>query len=228
MESGTHLCFCEGLRSIWKVLSATDECGRTRLLRPPQPTHQDIQIPEEKGPCGDSGSTRPWPCCGTGESQAKGAYRLRRFSTISTLLNSLVQLHKRRFDACLKHPDLGGYYDLLHKANYKLASEDESGNDADDCVITNMLWRNPEITDFLRALDAVHLSSRFMDSKPTRGNWPRNRIPSHREDRTTDPIAGLPSNFYEPSWLASRSEFELTQLKVQPEVRLILSDRVKQ
>ena len=126
----------------------------------------------------------------------------------------------------MKHPDLATYHPVLLRASYKLESEDESGRDGDDCVITNMPWRNPEITDFLRALDAVHLSSRFTDGKPSRGNWPHNRIPSCRKDLRTDAVSGLPSNFYEPSWLASQSEFELAKKKVQPEVRLTLSPRV--
>ena len=139
-----------------------------------------------------------------------------------------MQLHERRWKACTKHPDLTGYHKLLRMTSFKLVSEDESGLDNGECIITNMPWRNPEIIKFLQALDAIHVSTRFRDCKPTRGNWPRHRCCSTRQDLKTDPIPGLPNNFYDPPWLALRSEFELAQLDVQPAVELVISDRVKQ
>ena len=144
------------------------------------------------------------------------------------LIIQAIQLHEQCWKACTKHPDLEKYHQLLHGTNFKLVSKDESCWDNSKCVITNMPWQNPQIIEFLWALDTVHVSMRFRNSKPTRGNWPHCHLHPTCLDLKMDQVPRLPSDFYNMAWLESRSKFELAQLDVQPAIELVLSDQVKQ
>lgn len=107
-------------------------------------------------------------------------------------------------------------------------SGDESSNDAKPPVyaITNLPWRNPspEITNWLRTFDQLHLSTRFgTDDRPTSGQFPHRRIPSKRIEAHNTAPQGLPRNFYDPVWLGTLDSFETEALNIQPPINLAFS-----
>lgn len=84
-------------------------------------------------------------------------------------------------------------------------------------LIKRLEWRSDELTQYVRALDVVHLSTRWSRSgRPRRGQFPRIRVATRNKvDRDARPVPGLPRNFYDPSWLAAQSEEDRLVLRVQ-------------
>ena len=70
--------------------------------------------------------------------------------------------------------------------------------------ITIVPWRNPALTPWLRALDAIHRMARFGPiMHNTRGSPPRERFDSGLVSRNNRRAPrGLPINAYDPEWLA--------------------------
>ena len=86
--------------------------------------------------------------------------------------------------------------------------------------ISDLFWRDPRLTKFLRILDGLYRSTKFDDGdRAAPGNWPRVRIPPHPEDpkSTKKPPTGLPRNFLNPEYLAQLQPYELRDLDVQEE-----------
>ena len=83
--------------------------------------------------------------------------------------------------------------------------------------VVRPVWRSKQLSQWLRVIDLVHLDRRFAaDGRITPGNWFRTRLPSSRVDQTALPVPGLPSNFYDETWLDSLSVKAKRRLKIQP------------
>lgn len=86
-------------------------------------------------------------------------------------------------------------------------------------------WRNPDVINFFRLLDALYLSTRFTGSKWSSGRFPHTRVPSVRLNEC-DAIPGLPVNFYSPQWLLQLSDIERRKLNTRPSIDLDFSQSV--
>lgn len=110
-------------------------------------------------------------------------------------------------------------------------SEDESDGEVElgrgvVYWIVPLEWRSKELVKLLRALDVLHLSTRFDEKgKPTPGQWPRYRRekPPRVPNYEVDGVPGLPRNFYNPLWLVTRSQWELERLGIRDDVEVDLS-----
>jgi hypothetical protein len=140
-----------------------------------------------------------------------------RFSAGIQLAN-VSQLFERRKQACLRHPDLERYAQVLANAGLFLMSGDKLDNNR--CSILKMSWRSQEVRCFLRGLDVVHLSSRYFNGKPSPGQWPSYQVEGARKDYLTSAPASLPSNFYDTRWLRDAGEDGQRMLKLSPPVPL--------
>lgn len=108
-------------------------------------------------------------------------------------------------------------------------SGDESAHENGELrfAITNLKWRNPNVTSWFRTLDVLHISTRFgLNDRPTPGQFPHRRIPSRRMDTYDKPPEGLPLNFYDPLWLSTLDEEDRQQLHATSAIDLTLSDRI--
>lgn len=77
-------------------------------------------------------------------------------------------------------------------------------------------WRAPEVTKWVRTLDHVYMSFKFNAAgKSAPGNWVRTRNVSRRISSKTDPVAGLPRNFYDKKWLKSLNPFQRERLDIK-------------
>ncbi|KAF9780925.1 hypothetical protein BJ322DRAFT_1011680, partial [Thelephora terrestris] len=135
-------------------------------------------------------------------------------------------LFKRRKQACLNHPDLEKYAQVLANAGLFLMSGDESCGDG--CSILKMSWRSQEVRLFLRDLDVVHLSSRYFNGKPQPGQWPNYRVEGARKDHLTRAPVGLPQNFYDPQWMREIGEDGQRILKMKPAMPLVVTKSVRE
>lgn len=84
-------------------------------------------------------------------------------------------------------------------------------------AIEKLPWRSPALTKFLRALDLLHLETRFTPTgRPRQGAFPRYRVPQgKRVDYAAEPVPGLPRNFYDSKWLAIQDEAYLKDLDIK-------------
>lgn len=93
--------------------------------------------------------------------------------------------------------------------------------------IVRPIWRSQEVTEWLRIMDFVHISSRFAaDGRATKGNWIRDRVRSMRVDQNSKPIPGLPYNFYDQIWLRSLTPKERKALRVREAIDLSHSEEI--
>lgn len=93
--------------------------------------------------------------------------------------------------------------------------------------VVRPIWRSQEVTEWLRVMDLVYISSRFAaDGRATKGNWVRNRIQSTRVDRDSKPIPGLPHNFYDQTWLEAQTRREKKALKMREAIDLGHSEEI--
>jgi hypothetical protein len=76
-------------------------------------------------------------------------------------------------------------------------------------------------------MDLVHIGSRFAaDGRATKGKWIRDRVRSKRVDRDSEPISGLPQNFYDQSWLRSLIPKERKALRAREAIDLSHSEEI--
>ncbi|KAF9490137.1 hypothetical protein BDN71DRAFT_222649 [Pleurotus eryngii] len=90
-------------------------------------------------------------------------------------------------------------------------------------VVKHPFWRSTsvELSNWLRGLDALHMSTRFnSDGRPRRGAFPHRRIRGRSDESPSNPAHGLPCNFYSLKFLQTLNKYELRQLKVKPEITL--------
>ncbi|KAJ3534023.1 hypothetical protein NM688_g7199 [Phlebia brevispora] len=89
-------------------------------------------------------------------------------------------------------------------------------------------WRSKELRDYLCALDAIQLSTHFTKTgKRLPGALPRTRYLSKKIDHETQPVRGLPLNFYDADWLKSLSREERNLLMIETAVDLKIPDSLK-
>ena len=92
--------------------------------------------------------------------------------------------------------------------------------------IARLSWRSEELKKVLRALDVVHLESRFTATgRATPGNWPRHRVQGSHESAQL-PITGLPENCYAQAFLDGLDEDEIADLKMKPKVNLSIPESI--
>ena len=86
-----------------------------------------------------------------------------------------------------------------------------------------------ELTDVLRVLDVMHITTRFEDGLPTKGNWPTPRIILTKGKKYSDALAprGLPRNFYDSRWLDGLTEEQQIALNIQPSVDLKIAPSIQ-
>lgn len=82
--------------------------------------------------------------------------------------------------------------------------------------ILKLPWRSDPATNYLRALDVLHISTRFTKTgRKKRGAFPHVRVNNRRfVDNDADPVAGLPRNFYDSVWLAGLTPEDLIALNI--------------
>ena len=107
---------------------------------------------------------------------------------------------------------------------YALGTDGHSGDESDHkssstvrYVIQALPWRSDEVTQYVRALDAVHMSTKFtISGRPIPGAWPRTRVLSKKSvDTCANAVPGLPRNFYNPAWLADQEEWRVRMLQIK-------------
>lgn len=157
-----------------------------------------------------------------------------------TLLKLLHQLRGRRADICRifsgklpQSKSLKTFDALWRRMPPSACSEDEA------FIRNNKLyyrkirpqWRStaPEVEDWFRTFDDLHMSTRFQASGKRRpGRLPRYRLPALASTAISGQYPmGLPSNFYDQAWCDSLDDFEKEQLKPRKPIDLIFDDRVK-
>lgn len=99
-------------------------------------------------------------------------------------------------------------------------SADESDYDDEGnvhYVVNQLPWRAGDLTQYVRALDVLHLSTRYKSSgRRMPGPLPHFRSTTpKRIDAGATPVPGLPCNFYDKDWLATLDESELHALRIQ-------------
>ena len=89
------------------------------------------------------------------------------------------------------------------------------------------VWRAPVVSTWLDVIDRVYVASRFQDDRrATAGNWIRKRHSTTRVDEKAKPIAGLPKNFYDQSWLDRQSSRKVEKLKMKSAVSIKHTDHI--
>lgn len=114
-----------------------------------------------------------------------------------------------------------------------------SGDESDHLVegrllatkITRLPWRSRAVDGWMRVWCPLYLSTRFNGRWSCRkGNFPHPRYPRHPgmeriESGTTEPVPGLPENFYDREWMSREAVFDpdiRRTLRIQPPLNLKL------
>ncbi|KAF4603288.1 hypothetical protein EYR38_003701 [Pleurotus pulmonarius] len=138
-------------------------------------------------------------------------------------------LLQRRQDAVIAYqdyPNMALFVKLLSTMPYGAMSGDETELDKAHGrvhAVKHPSWRSTsvELNNWLRGLDALHMSTRFNpDGRPRRGAFPHRRIRGRSEESPSNPAHGLPHNFYSSKFLQTLDKYELKQLKMKPEITL--------
>ncbi|KAI6145624.1 hypothetical protein BKA82DRAFT_4357728 [Pisolithus tinctorius] len=94
-------------------------------------------------------------------------------------------------------------------------------------AITRLNWRSQMATDWLRVFDLIHLSTRFnANGRAKHGAFPHTRVPSRRVESAGAAVPGLPSNFYDSTWLLNLDDDDKVRLNILPEVDLSHTEAV--
>ncbi|KAG2112784.1 hypothetical protein BD769DRAFT_1364334 [Suillus cothurnatus] len=134
-------------------------------------------------------------------------------------------LRTRRAESCDVHPGIRKFRELWESLTYEVMSSDEAEHRGGKTryLVTKMPWRSPEVTDFLRVFDKLHLSTRFKtNGGARRGAFPHHRYPSSCIDTKPSPVPGLPKNFYDEIWFSSLNVGEQKALRPLPSVDIAL------
>lgn len=129
---------------------------------------------------------------------------------------------------CRKHKELAQVGLVLHKAG---ATSTIHSDDEEDHLsstpryrIIEDAWKSPEARRFFRQLDLLHIGDKFDVGGKHRkapGNWFRERVPNQGvPGESSNPLPGLPQNFYDPEWLKMQTPERLEWLDVQPAISL--------
>ncbi|KAF9033659.1 hypothetical protein BJ165DRAFT_1534588 [Panaeolus papilionaceus] len=121
---------------------------------------------------------------------------------------------------------LGTLYVVLQSCPDACHSDDESDHSKGRRMyrIRDLSWQNPALGLVFRALDSLHVASRYGDNgRINRGNWPRPCYVSDLEPLPTPPPQGLPINFYNQDYLDGLSDDAMDELNVSDPVHIQLS-----
>ncbi|KAI6139240.1 hypothetical protein BKA82DRAFT_3988756 [Pisolithus tinctorius] len=138
-------------------------------------------------------------------------------------------LRHRRANACSAHLDLAHFKPLWKTLPHDAMSGDESDHlpGLKRYAITRLNWRSQMATDWLRVFDLIHLSTRFnANGRAKRGAFPHTRVPSRRVESAGAAVPGLPSNFYDSTWLLNLDDDDKVRLNILPEVDLSHTEAV--
>ena len=97
-------------------------------------------------------------------------------------------------------------------------SSDESAteNGVKQFRILKKEWRASRLTPWLRVFDSIARMKRINPvTESTRGADPRHRFESGKVDTTSPPVACLPCNAYDKTWLENRTPFARNRLQVR-------------
>jgi hypothetical protein len=95
-------------------------------------------------------------------------------------------------------------------------------------------WLNPQVIELHRALDALHMWSRYtIDLRPTPGTYPH--IPESRPEEEESPdvdftitaVPGLPRNYYKDEYYDGLGEDSRRNLKATTAINLKLSPQTQ-
>ncbi|KZV67598.1 hypothetical protein PENSPDRAFT_687936, partial [Peniophora sp. CONT] len=142
-----------------------------------------------------------------------------------------VQRHETlgntRMAACRKRPELAQVGEVLHDAGAMSTVHSDDEEDHLSVVpryrIIEDIWKSRKARRYLRQLDLLHVADKFDAGghRKAPGNWFRERVPNQGvPGESSNPLPGLPENFYDPEWLATQTPDRLEWLDVQPEISL--------
>ena len=97
-------------------------------------------------------------------------------------------------------------------------------------TIMKLEWRADMVTKYVRAMDVVHLSTRWTrGGRPRKGQFPRIRVAARNKvDTDAQAVPGLPRNFYDSNWLDALSEEERASLQIlDVDVDLSIPDAIQ-
>ncbi|KAI6138876.1 hypothetical protein BKA82DRAFT_3989288 [Pisolithus tinctorius] len=121
-----------------------------------------------------------------------------------------------------------------HSPLWKTLPHDAMSGDESDHLpglkryaITRLNWHSQMATDWLRVFDLIHLSTRFnANGQAKRGAFPHTRVPSCWVESAGAAVPGLPSNFYDSTWLLNLDDDDKVRLNILPEVDLSHTEAV--
>lgn len=137
----------------------------------------------------------------------------------------------RRIWAALHHPDTRQHAFIIHDLGAEAMSSDESDHESGvpQYHVLIHAWRNPVLTPFLRAFDAIYRRSRFAPiTQNTRGAHPHIRFMSGRRSTTRRIPPGRPVNAYDPRILHNMTDDDFFDLRVEPAYDFSLTPAVQQ
>ena len=124
------------------------------------------------------------------------------------------------------HKDLARFGPIWTTLPYDICSGDESDDgqagEGPYYSVTTLPWRSHSFTDWCAPFDTVSLLNHYKsDGRRKRGNLPRPRQRGGRQvDQRSEPVKGLPLNFYNDAWLDALHEDAREALGIQPPIDL--------
>lgn len=99
------------------------------------------------------------------------------------------------------------------------SDEEDSGSAYRRYRVARKPWRHPQVTAFLRVLDAMHRRWRSRAGQGSlRGAPPRLRFESTDVSTESRPVPGLPRNAYDPDWLNSLTTVQREDLHIDEQL----------
>ncbi|KAF7799735.1 hypothetical protein EIP86_010977 [Pleurotus ostreatoroseus] len=137
--------------------------------------------------------------------------------------NSIIVMGKasygRRRGVVVNCADLIHLRDHINSLITNGHSDDEADRKDSEEVynIKALPWRSKALTEFLRALDALHLSTHWTPAgQSTRGDFPRIRLANPlRISTSAKPVPNLPRCFYDETWLKTLLPHQLLKLNIK-------------
>ncbi|RDX51810.1 hypothetical protein OH76DRAFT_1346290 [Lentinus brumalis] len=128
-------------------------------------------------------------------------------------------LWQRRLATCAFFPELREHLAILQDLGPFGMSSDESDDASTGRVryrIVRKLWRNEDVTAFLRILDRLYVIGRIASRS---GSQPHERAESKLTSTSRPPVCGLPQNAYNQKWFGLLTDYDLLLLKPKMGVR---------
>lgn len=156
-----------------------------------------------------------------------GAFRFCILLNVSLTLSPQFKLGLGRATICSSRAELNEVGAVLNAVGPKstVHSDDEENHQPDrPCYsINDRDWRSAQARRYFRQCDLIRVGEKFDHGglhRTAPGNWVRERIPKPGPPSSSDPVPGLPRNFYNTEWINKQSEERIRWLDRQPEVPL--------